>query len=253
MKQLFLLLIFGSQVLQGYTSIWSNSVHRASKTTLVGVKFNLKYPMLSWEKLLPRRSAVSEAIADIGVIGKYHTSDPYANRVIDGDVGTRLYTILDNVVAIHSGLPRVGKYLDLPEGTEEGTVIKRISDLEDTFVPREVWKQYLDWGYEMRRNLEEALNDLPDSLLLSNNDREELFRFLADEFDKDGDRKLYSYQKGGQHDAGSDDYVIKKDLPAVSVSWFMQPPGISPTKVEFRERWPSQKGFLSTLKPKKSP
>ena len=118
---------------------------------------------------------MSEAIADIGVIGKYQTSDPYANRVTDEDVGTRLYTILENIVATHSGLPRIGRNIDIPEGSKAGMEVGRLRDLEDTFVPRELWRQYLDWGHEMRRDLEEALDSLPDSLSLSESDRKELF------------------------------------------------------------------------------
>lgn len=250
MKSLFLLLIFGSQVLQGYSSVWTNSTHRASKTILAGVKFSLKYPVLPWEKLASRRSAAERAIIDLRTMGKYHTSDPYANLVIDNDVGARLYTILDNVVAVHSSLPRIGPVIDLSEGTEKYTEIKRFSDLEDTFVPREVWGQYRGWGMMLKQELEKALNTLPDSLSLNENDQEEVFRFLADEFDRDGYRVVYSDAKGSQHGAGHDSYIVKKDLPALSVSWFMQPPGVSPTKVPFRDRWPSKSGFLATLKSK---
>lgn len=262
MKLLFLLLIFGSQVLQGYSSIWGNSVHRASTTHLGSVTFSLRYPVLSWEKLLPRRSAVSEAIADIGVIGKYQTSDPYANRVTDEDVGARLYTILDNIVAIHSGLPRMGRNIDIPEGSKAGMEVGRLRDIEDTFVSRELWSQYLDWGQKMRRELEEALDSLPDSLSLSKSDREELFEFIADEFDRDGDRKLYSLPKGGQHGAGSDTYVVKKDLPAVyETPIALQLPKLEPWEVQYLDRWPlsrhrwplSPESFLTTLKPKQSP
>lgn len=232
MKLLFLLLIFGSQALQG--SIWTDSTIRASKTMLARGKFNLKYPILPWEKLLSRRSAAEQAIVDLRTMGKYYTSDPYANHVIDNDVGARLYTILDNVVAVHSSLPRIGPVIDLPEGTEKFTEIKSFSNLENTFVPREVWELYRGWGMMLKQELEKALNALPDSLLLNERDQEEVFRFLADEFDQDGFREVASYQKSGQQGAGSDDYVVKKDLPALH--------GFS------RDRWPSKRGFLSTLK-----
>lgn len=226
-------------------------MHRASISDLAGVKFSLRYPVLSWEKLLPRRSAVSEAIASIAVIGKYQTSDPYANRVIDEDVGARLYTILANVVAIHSGLPRIGRRIDIPVGSEAGMEVGTLVDIEDTFVPREVWKRYLDWGNEIRRDLEEALENLPDSLSLGRSDREELFEFIADKFDQDGDKKLYSWPKGGQHGAGSDIHVIKKDLPAVYESPIaLQLPRSKPWQMV--DRWASRKGFLATLKPKQS-
>jgi len=46
----------------------------------------------------------------------------------------------------------------------------------------------------MRRNLEEV--------------REQLFHFLADEFDQDGDRELYSL--GGDHLSGDLIFVVKK-------------------------------------------
>ena len=265
MKVLFLLLILGSQMLPGYSafaSIWSNSVCRASTTRLGSTMFSLRYPVLSWEKLLPRRSAVSEAIADIGVIAKYQTSDPYANRVTDEDVGARLYTILENIVAVHSGLPRIGKNIDIPEGSEAGMNVGTLRDLEDTFVLRRVWEQYLGWGLEMRRDLEEALNSLPDSLSLGESDRESLFEFIADEFDRNGDRELYSLPKGGQHGAGSESYVVKKDLPAIyETPIALQPPKLEPWQVKYLDRWPlsrhrwplSPEGYLETLKPKQSP
>jgi len=60
-----------------------DTIIRVSQHSYVGVKFNLRYQVLPWAKLLPRRSVVSEATADTGVIGKYHTGDSYTNRVID--------------------------------------------------------------------------------------------------------------------------------------------------------------------------
>ena len=156
MKSLVMAIVFGAllselcvasgRVTSGVHSYFG--ANSGSETRL----YKLKYPVLSWSDLGSRRRKIDLAIANLDTTSTVKT----------------LYGILENVAAIHSGLPRIVEgdagYEELTFSPDDELSPADVRRLEESIVTPETWTQYVMWGKEVQQQIQEALGKL-------NNDR----------------------------------------------------------------------------------
>lgn len=147
---------------------WNNEYRRFSESFVVKAQtgfFFLKYPVMSWEQLQFRRDAISKAI------------DELPSSIYYGRTHLLLYSIMENTVAIHSGLPRAVqgvKSSDYPQSSwmltddsqeDVGISCDQYCDLVNSFVPEEIWELYVNWGDEVSNELYNVLEEYHSGLI----------------------------------------------------------------------------------------
>lgn len=261
MKLLIVLMFLSSLAAYGRPfggSIWGSSIHKFSEMTAFSgrpAEFHLRYEVLPWGELGFRRNAVSKAIATLRSLGDSAGAQPY---LTDADVHPLLYSIMEHTMAIHSGLPRTSSGFTeeeyalfrfikpagaMPSGWSslyDHKVEITFKQLEDSFVPKETWQLYAQWGQEIHVELVSLLESAPIARLLTDSHKREFLQMFADEFDLEKTRTVVSVSKGNQMGAGDDHYTEKYNLPVLSQF------GSNDSDYRRRERWPA--GFLADIK-----
>ncbi len=247
MKSLFLVMgvVFGAALTELCEARISHGsgVHSyfAHKSGARG-QYLLKYPVLPWSSLKSRRQAVAAAIASISTIGVlYHSRGvTVVDQNDESHLQTSLYEIMENVVAIHSGLPRIvvgdAGYEEITLTVGEPIDADGLERLGESIVMPDAWTQYAGWGAEVGQQLREALERLPEAILESYYKKDFLGLFNR-EFDSKETRMVVGWEGARVPPfGGSLDLVEKLDMPILEAV----------ADKQYKPRFPS--GFIADIK-----
>ena len=198
----------------------------------------LKYEILPWADLEYRRQAITAAITKLRRIGVLQVSQGVSLGQGDEarDMQSYLDEVMENLVAIHSSLPRI---VVGDAGYEEITFTKDVpidaegvQQLEASIVVPDAWTTYAQWGKEIRQDLEQALSGLPEGMLAPYARGKSILKEFDNEFNTTGSRMIRGWEGGRVPGAAPGlDLVEKLDMPILEA---VEDPNYEP-------RWPKRK------------